>query len=385
MKKVLTILTGLILLFTLGASTGMAKATKDGIDKKNKVINLAGYDACTGKYGDYGLDDKRGQEIAVEEINAAGGIASGPLKGYTLKLDFFDDRGDPKESANVAKKISASKYIAVLGPTMSSCALAATPIYNRYGLANIITYSNASTITEQGFNNLIRLTYTTKSIADFMVTTSQGEFKGKTVSIISENADYGQQLRKYAMDKAKEIGLKVVTDDVITPGQDVDFSSVLLRAKNENPDILLLFVTYNEGGMIAKQVRKMDWNVTLYGPDSLTAPKFFELAGNLDNIYISSLMSLDIKKPAAKILAAEFTKKYDVLPPLAAIYGYDAVKVAARIIENGGVDRASFIENLKDVKVPGVGSPMYQFDEKGEGLVPPLVIKTAQWHKDQQN
>jgi len=384
MKKVLTILTGLILLFTLGSSTGMAKATKDGIDKKNKVINLAGYDACTGKYGDYGLDDKRGQEIAVEEINAAGGIASGPLKGYTLKLDFFDDRGDPKESANVAKKISSSKYIAALGPTMSSCALAATPIYNRYGLANIITYSNASTITEQGFDNLIRLTYTTKSIADFMITTSQGKFEGKTVSIISENADYGQQLRKYAVDKAKEIGLKVVTDDVITPGQDVDFSSVLLRAKNENPDVLLLFVTYNEGGMIAKQVRKMDWNVTLYGPDSLTAPKFFELAGNLDNIFISSLMSLDIKKPVAKILAAEFIKKYDVLPPLAAIYGYDAVKIAAQVIENGGVDRTSFIAKLKDVRVPGVGSPMYQFDANGEGLVPPLVIKTAQWHKDQQ-
>ncbi|MBU0462113.1 MAG: ABC transporter substrate-binding protein [Proteobacteria bacterium] len=384
MKKVLTILTGLILLFTLGASTGMAAATNDGIDKKNKVINLAGYDACTGKYGDYGLDDKRGQEIAIEEINAAGGIASGPLKGYTLKLDFFDDRGDPKESANVAKKISSGKYIAALGPTMSSCALAATPIYNRYGLANIITYSNASTITEQGFNNLIRLTYTTKSIADFMITTSQGEFKSKTISIISENADYGQQLRKYAMNKAKEIGLKVVTDDVITPGQDVDFSSVLLRAKNENPDILLLFVTYNEGGMIAKQVRKMDWNVTLYGPDSLTAPKFFELAGNLDNIYITSSMSLDLKKPVAEILVADFTKKYGVLPPLSAIYGYDAVKVAVQIIEKGGVDRASFIAKLKDVKVPGVGSPMYQFDEKGEGLAPPLMIKTAQWHKDQQ-
>ncbi len=267
---------------------------------------------------------------------------------------------------------------------MSSCALAATPIYNRYGLANIITYSNASTITEQGFNNLIRLTYTTKSIADFMINTSKDEFKGKTVAIISENQDYGQQLRKYAKDKAMEIGLTISTDDVITPGQDVDFSSILLRAKSKNPDVLLLFVTYNEGGMIAKQIRKMGWGVTLYGPDALTAPKFFELAGDLDNIYISSLMSLDVKKQAAKHLVSEFTKKYKGLPPLSAIYGYDAVKVAAKVIENGGIDRVSFIEKLKDVKVPGVGSPMYQFDSKGEGLVPPLVVKTAQWHKDQQ-
>ncbi len=255
MKKSLAGLMCLVIVLTLGISPGFAKVTKDGIDKKNKTISLAGYDACTGKYGDYGLDDKRGQEIAIEEINATGGIQAGPLKGYQLKLDFFDDRGDPKESANVAKKVASSKYIAALGPTMSSCALAATPIYNRYGLANIITYSNASTITEQGFNNLIRLTYTTKSIADFMINTSKDDFKGKTVAIISENQDYGQQLRKYAKDKATEIGLTVSTDDVITPGQDVDFSSILLRAKSKNPDVLLLFVTYNEGGMIAKQIR----------------------------------------------------------------------------------------------------------------------------------
>ena len=384
MKKIWVGLTCLMFALIFSSSICLAKVSSDGIDKKNKIIHISGYDACTGKYGDYGLDDKRGQEIAVKEINDAGGIAAGPLKGYKLQLEFFDDRGDPKESANVAKKIASSKFLVALGPTMSSCALAATPIYNRYGIPTIITYSNASTITEQGFNNLIRLTYTTKSISDFMISTSRDKFNAKSVSIISENADYGQQLRKYAKAKAEEIGLSVLTDDVITPGQDVDFSSILLQAKNKNPDVLLLFVTYNEGGMIAKQVRKMDWDVVLYGPDSLTSPKFFELAGELDNIYISSLMSLDMNKPEAQHLAAEFQKNYKVLPPLAAIYGYDAVKVAARVIENGGVDRAQFISKLKDVKMPGVGSPMYQFDKNGEGLVPPLVIKTAQWHKDQQ-
>ena len=383
MKKVLMGLMCFGILFALGSSTAMAKVTKDGIDKENKIIHLAGYDACTGKYGDYGLDDKRGQEIAIEEINAAGGIPAGPLAGYKLALEFFDDRGDPKESANVAKKIASDKFLVALGPTMSSCALAATPIFNRYGVGDIVTYANAATLTEQGFDNVIRLTYTTKSLADFMITTSKDELGGKSIAIISENADYGQQLRKYAKTKAQEIGLKIVTDDIITPGQDVDFSSILLRAKSEKPDVLLLFVTYNEGGMIAKQVRKIGWDVILYGPDALTSPKFFELAGDLKNIYISSLVSLDIKKPVAQHLAGEFQKKYNGMPPMAAIYGYDAVKVAAKIIEIGGVDRASFIKNMKLVKVPGVGSPMYQFDERGEGLVPPLVVKTAQWHKDQ--
>jgi hypothetical protein len=58
--------------------------------------------------------------------------------------------------------------------------------------------------------------------------------------------------------------------------------------------------------------------------------------------------------------------------------------VAVKIIENGGVDRKSFIEKLKSVKVAGVGSPMYQFDEKGEGLAPPFITNPAQWYKEQK-
>ena len=381
MKKGLALLGGCLLLLSAISANCFAK---DGVDHEKKIISIAGYDACTGKYGDYGLDDKKGQEIAVEEINAAGGIQAGTLKGYQLKLTFFDDRGDPKESANVAKGIAAGDYLVALGPTMSSCALAATPIFYRYGIADIVTYANANTITDQGFDNLIRLTHTTGGIAVYMAETCQKQFGAKTVSIISENQDYGQQLRNYFKPKAEALGIKVLTDDVITPGQDVDFSAILLRAKQQNPDVLVLFVTYNEGGMLAKQIRNQGRDVTLDGPDALTSPKFFELADNMDNIFITSLMSLDVNRPEAKHLVSEYNTRYGTLPPLSAIYGYDAVKVAAKVIENGGVDRKSFIQNLKTVKVPGVGSPEYQFDEKGEGLAPPFMTQPAQWYKDQQ-
>lgn len=381
MKKGIVWLSCLSLLFAAVAADCFAK---DGVDAKKRTIAVAGYDACTGKYGDYGLDDRRGQEIAVKEINAAGGIKAGALKGYTLNLTFFDDRGDPKESANVAKKIVSSDFLVALGSTMSSCTLAATPIFYRYGIADIVTYANANTITEQGFDNVIRLTHTTGGIGNYMAENCKEKFNAKKVSIISENQDYGQQLRNYFKIKSSELGLEVLSDDVITPGQDVDFSSVLLRAKEKNPDILVLFVTYNEGGMIVKQVRKMGWDVKIYGPDALSSPKFFELAGDdLKDVYLTALESLDVNRPEATHLVSEFKAQYGALPPLAAIYGYDAVKVAAEVIANGGVDRKSFIANLKSVKSPGVGSPMYKFDEKGDGLAPPFVTNEAKWYQEQ--
>ena len=380
-RKIIQLITALAFICCLAQTA----AAKDGIDTENKVIHIAGYDACTGKYGDYGLGDKRGQEVAVDEINNAGGIQAGPLKGYTLKLDFFDDRGDPKESANIAKRISSDDFLVALGPTMSSCALAATPVYYRNAVPNIVTYSNANTITEQGFDNIARLTYTTKSIAYEMALQVKETFKKSKVAVISENQDYGQQLLKGFKEKAGELGISVVSESVITAGQDIDFKSVLMKAKAESPEMLLLFVTYNEGGLLVKQARQMGWDIPIYGPDALTEPKFFQLAGDLGEFYMLLSPTVDVNRPAAKVLVSEWNKKYEGFPPLAAIYGYDAVKVAKAVIEAGGVDRASFIKNLKSVKVEGVGNPMYEFDETGEGKRPAFVTLPGDQVKKQSS
>ncbi len=355
----------------------------DGIDKAKKVIHLAAFDSVTGKYGDYGTGNKRGMEVAVEQINAEGGVAAGPLKGYKLALVFEDDRGDPKEAANIAKKLSNGNYLAVLGPTMSSCALAATPVFARSGVGNIITYAQAVTITEQGFNNIARLTYTTKSVAVHMADKIKNEFKKKSVAIISENQDYGQQLVKSFKERAKELGIEVVSESVVVPGQDVDFKSVLLQAKSKNPEMLLPFVTYNEGGLLVKQCRQMGWAIPIYGPNSLTESKFFELAGDTGEFYLVLSPTLDVTRPAAKKFVELWNKKYEGLPPMAAIYGYDAVMVAKSIIEAGGVDRASFIKNLRTVKVNGIGTPVYEFDQTGEVKQPALITMTgAQFVKE---
>lgn len=346
---------------------------KDGVDPDRKVVQIVGYDAASGKYGDYGLGDKRGQEIAVDEINAAGGIQQGPLSGYRLKLEFFDDRGDPKESANIAKRISAGDYLVAIGPTISSCALAATPVFYRNRVPNIITYSNANTITEQGFDNVIRLTYTTKSIARYIAEQVKNQFGKNSVAIISENQDYGQQLVKYFKEAADSLGISVTSESVITPGQDLDFKSVLLKAMEKDPQFLVLFVTYNEGGMIVRQTRQLGWKVPIYVPDAMTEPKFYELAGDVSNVYIQLSPTIDMSRPAAKILKEEWEKRYGGVPPLSAIYGYDAVKVAVKVMEAGATDRESFIKLMRTVKHEGVANPLYTFDDKGDSQAPPFV------------
>jgi ABC-type branched-subunit amino acid transport system substrate-binding protein len=357
--------------------------SKDGVDYSKKEIRIAGVDSVTGKYGDYGTGNKRGQELAIAEINEKGGIQSGPLKGFKLKGDFFDDKGDAKEAANIARKISVGDYLVAVGPTMSSPALSIAPVLYRQRVPGIVTYAQAISLTQQGFDNIIRLTYTTKSVGCLMADEIANNIKKHRVSIIVENQDYGQQLVKSFVGRIKEkkYDIKIISQDVVVPGQDIDFRSVILKAKAKKPDMLFIAVCYNEGGMIVRQARKMGWTVPMYGPNSLTEAKFFELAGDLGEFYIEASQSLKVSGG----FAGDYIAKYNTEAPMSAIFGYDGVKIAARIIEMGGVDRESFIGKLRKVSMPGLGNPVYEFDEYGDVKAPALVMMTGEEFKEEYN
>jgi hypothetical protein len=115
----------------------------------------------------------------------------------------------------------------------------------------------------------------------------------------------------------------------------------------------------------------------------MTEPKFFALAGDFKEVYLQLSPTVDLERPAAKNLKEEWNKKYEGFPALAAIYGYDAVKVAVAVIEKGGIDRKSFIQNLKSVQVPGVANQLYAFDATGEGKAPAFVTVPAGKYYDE--
>jgi ABC-type branched-subunit amino acid transport system substrate-binding protein len=103
----------------------------------------------------------------------------------------------------------------------------------------------------------------------------------------------------------------------------------------------------------------------------------------LGEFYIVLSPTMDVNRPDAKNLLTLWNKKYEGLPPMAAIYGYDAVTVARAVIEAGGVDRKSFVKKLKEVKVNGIGTPVYEFDQTGEVKRPALITMTgAQFVKE---
>jgi len=378
-KKTVFILIVTLILLSCLTVVGLSK---EGVNDSKKEITIAFIDALTGPAGAYGSGDLRGAEIGVAEVNEMGGIPSGPLKGYTFKLDTFDDKGDAKESASAARKIAVGDYLAAIGGTISTASLASSPVFHRMRVPYIMGWASATSLTHQGFDNLIRETYTTEAEAIFMLKILHERLDAKKVSLIVENASYGQQLLQTFQDKAENYDIKLGNPHTIVPGQDVDFRDVLLKAKAEEPDVLLIFVERNEGGMIVNQTRKMGWDVPFYGPKSLGEPRFFELAGEeLGEVYLVCSPSLDTSKPYVENFLSRWQKVYDFPPDMAAIYGYDAVKISTKIIEMGGIDRESFITNLRKVKVEGIGNDLYEFDEYGDVTVPNLITITGEEFK----
>ena len=370
-KKTLFIIVLTVIL--LSCLTVSALSESKGVDDSKKEITIAFIDALTGPAGAYGSGDLRGVEIGVAEVNEMGGIPSGPLKGYTLVLDTFDDKGDAKEAASAARKIAVGDYLAAVGGTISTAALASSPVFYRMRVPYIMGWASSTTLTHQGFDNLVRETYTTEAEAIYMLKYLREHLDAKKISVIVENASYGQQLLQTFQEEAENNDIKLGNPLTIVPGQDVDFRDVILKAKAEESDVLVILVERNEGGMIVKQTRKMGWDIPFYGPKSLGEPRFFELAGELGECYLTCSPSLDTSRPYVDNFLTRWNKVYDFTPDFAAMYGYDAVKISTKVIEMGGIDRESFIANLHKVKVEGIGNDFYEFDERGDVKVPALI------------
>ena len=355
----------------------------DGVDSAKKEITIAFCDALTGPAGAYGSGALHGAQVAISEINSRGGVEAGPLAGYTLKLATFDDRGDAKEAASVGRQVSAGDYLVVIGGTISTASLGISPVLYRFRVPYIMGWASAASLTHQGFDNLVRETYTTEAEAIAMLRTMRDRFGAKKVSVIVENASYGQELLTTFEAEAGNFGITLGDPLTIVPQQDVDFNAVLMKARGENPDMLAILVERNEGGMIVSQSRKMGWDVPIYGPKSLGEPRFFELAGELGEVYLTCSPSLDTTRPYVQNFLAKWGEVYDYPPDMAGMYGYDAVKIALNIIEMGGVDREAFIKDLHKIRVAGIGNPIYEFDERGDVQVPNLITVTGQEFKEE--
>jgi branched-chain amino acid transport system substrate-binding protein len=329
------------------------------------ILKIGHVAPLTGGIAHLGKDNENGARMAVEEINAAGGMKVGD-KSYKLDLVAEDDKADPKEGTLAAQKIVDSGAVAVVGHLNSGTTIPASKIYSDANMAQISPSATNPKYTEQGFKTAFRVVANDNQQGEVLANYAADTLKAKTIAILDDRTAYGQGLADVVERVAKQKGMKVVARE-FTNDKATDFNAILTKVRAAKPDVVMYGGMDATAGPMAKQMSQLGIKSTFLAGDGVCSPEFIKLAGDASGNLHCSQAGEAVEKLAR---GAEFTDKYkkrfnadvQVYSP----YSYDAVYVIADAIKRAGkVDRASITAAIPATNYNGVTGTV-AFDEKGD-------------------
>ncbi|MBO9650618.1 MAG: ABC transporter substrate-binding protein [Variovorax sp.] len=340
---------------SLLAVAAFAAFTAFGPAAQAADLKIGVAEALSGGAAQYGTAIRNGFELAVAEINAAGGI-----NGNKIELVVADEQGKKEEAINVFKKlIFQDKVLMVFGPTLSNSAQAADPIAQAAKTVAFGTSNTADGITSIG-DHIFRNSVTEADVLPETIKTAVKNAGIKKVAVLYGNDDVftksGYDNFKKALDDLK---IPVTATETFAKG-DVDFKAQLTKIKASGADAIVLSALLAEGAPIMVQARQLGLNVPIIGGNGMNSVKIFELAkGQSDNLYVGSPWSSSNATPENTKFIKAYTDKFKMAPDQFAAQAYDAMYIAAQALKNVKVsgdlaaDRAAVREALPAVKHTG--------------------------------
>ncbi len=316
----------------MGALTGCG-SSKSADD----TIKIGGLLEMTGGSASFGISSKNAIDLALKKVNE-----KGVLGGKKLALVVADNKSEASEATNgMQKLISQDKVVAVIGPNLSSAAIAAGTINNA---------SKVASITPMGTNPDVTVDPKTKKTREYSFRTCfidpfQGtvmanyavkELNVKRAAILVDNtSDYAKGLSQFFKENFVKLGGAIVAEEAYLQ-KDTDFKATLTKIKAASPDFIYIPGYYQEVGLIVKQAREMGINVIMAGGDGWDSAKLPEIAGKeaLNNTMFSSLYSPDDASDLNKAFVAEYKKAYNANPDVFAALAYDSALLVVKAIED---------------------------------------------------
>jgi len=287
-------------------------------------IHIGVAEALSGGAAQYGISIRNGFELAVDEINAAGGV-----NGNKIVLVVEDEQGKKDEAINAFKKlIFQDKALMLFGPTLSNSAAAADPIAQAAHVVVFGTSNTADGITTIG-DHVFRNSVTEADVLPVTLRVAAKVAKIKKVAVMYGNDDVFTKSGYDAFKKALEDGkMPVTTTETFAKG-DVDFKAQLTKIKATNPDAIVLSALIAEGAPIMVQARQLGLNVPFIGGNGMNSVKIFDLAkGSSDGLWVGSPWSIENRTPENNSFIIAYTKKYSAPPDQFAAQAYDAMHIA---------------------------------------------------------
>lgn len=344
--KSLILLSALLLVLLNACVAPVAPAAQSGASTDPIYIGVSG--PLTGQNARYGEQWKKGFDLALDEINGAGGI-----NGRKLEYIFEDSQSDPKQSVVVAQKFVADPRIIVeLGDFSSGASMAASPIYQRGGLVQFGFTNSHPDFTSAGgdytWSNSVTQAQAAPALADFAVTT----LGQKNLAVFHLNTDWGKTTYDLFAARVAELGGTVVATEAYL-AEEKDFRSALTRVRDANPEAIVLISYQADGALIVQQIRQAELALPLIGASSVQSPDFLKLGGaDVEGVFIRGQFLPEDPRPEIKNVVDQYKAKYNETPDYFAIHAYDTLHLIAKAIEIGGPTREGVhaaLPQLKDV------------------------------------
>ncbi len=357
MKKLLVLFLAVVLGLTLAGASFAAETVKVGY--------LA---ALTGDWAAYGQTEKKTAMLAVDEINAQGGI-----NGRKVELVVYDFRGRQEDAVNAVRRmINEDKVDAIVGANASGINIATAALVNRAGIPQIGTVSTnpAVTVDRKGkvrpysFRICFTDPYQGKLIAYFAAR-DLGKKKGAILYDIA--SDYSQGLREFFIKSYEGYGGEVVADEAFKGGQDVDFRAQLTKIREAGADVLVLPNMGKEMALIMKQARELGMDDLVFVGGDGYAEFMWEIAGDaMDGSYWINHVSPE--DPNMAKFFADYKAKYndECKEFVNGILGYDAMYLLFDAVKRAGDDPtpdkiAKALAATKDLQVHHATITMDEF------------------------
>ena len=332
--------------------------------------------SLTGSQAAFGAAHKNGYLIALDEINAKGGIL-----GKKVELDFYDDQSKPDQAVQgVSKLVDQDRVPMLLGSYSSESTKAIIPSVTQRQVPLIIPTATADNVMDSKSPWVFRICAGATDYARTTIAFLKNAGAPKTMAIVYENTNFGQANMKAMSAAAQEAGIKLVAVESYE-AKSPDYKAVLQRVKQAKPEVIYFCSYLLDAGTLMRQAQEIDVNPDYYtsAGTGFAAAEFPTPKGagkNAEYTFSVSQWLPDAQWAGSKEFDAEYFKRYNSHPAYHAIQAYESLQAAAQAMNDAkSLDSAKIRDAIKNLNMPLTPFGAVRFDVNGQNQHPVLITQ----------
>jgi branched-chain amino acid transport system substrate-binding protein len=331
-------------------------------------IKIATAGPMTGQYAAFGAQMKAGAEMAVEDINAAGGV-----NGEQLVLSVGDDACDPKQAVAVANQFAGDGVVFVAGHFCSGSSIPASAVYNDEGIIQISPASTNPAFTdERPGPGVFRVCGRDDQQGQVAGAYLKEHFGDKKVAIIDDKSAYGKGLADETRAAMEAAGKQPDLVESYTAGEK-DYTALVSKLKQAGIEILYVGGYHTEAGLIKRQMVDQGMDTILISGDALVTDEYWAITGDAGEGTLMTFSPDPRKAPGAAELVEKFRGK-GIEPEGYVLYTYAAIQVWADAVKTAGATDFDAVVKALDEGTFETVLGTLEFDDKGDVSLPGYVF-----------